>query len=233
MRLLDCFFFSTLGSSTALPVAADVREDKRQILSYRRVRNVRAALRMSDLLPLADSDNQQQLNCFSRRAVAPTSRRIGLYFPVSSPKLKDSSGLSRQNGNPWHEVGTWAANPTSGPLTSVTDARLWFGLKNSDDQGTRFDIRCEVYKNDLLVTSGEQLCVMGITRNLANAKEVTVLFGPMSPVLLSETDVLSLKVLARIGSNGAGGSCGGHSNATGLRLSFDSISRPSRLVAIP
>jgi hypothetical protein len=46
------------------------------------------------------------------------------------------------------------------------------------------------------------------------------------------SDELSLKVLTRIGSNGSGGSCGGHSNATGLRLYFDSVSRPSRFNAL-
>ena len=46
------------------------------------------------------------------------------------------------------------------------------------------------------------------------------------------SDVLSLKILTRIGTNGAGAFCGGHSNAVGLRLYFDAVSRPSKFTAI-
>jgi len=47
----------------------------------------------------------------------------------------------------------------------------------------------------------------------------------------SGADTLSLKILARIGTNGDGTFCGGHSNAVGLRLYFDATSRPSRFDA--
>jgi hypothetical protein len=33
-------------------------------------------------------------------------------------------------------------------LTSLGPATLWIGLKNSDDQGTQFDLRAEVYIDD-------------------------------------------------------------------------------------
>ena len=46
------------------------------------------------------------------------------------------------------------------------------------------------------------------------------------------SDVLSLRVLTRIGTNGSGAFCGGHSNAVGLRLYFDAVSRPSKFTAI-
>jgi hypothetical protein len=32
-------------------------------------------------------------------------------------------------------------------LTAVRDAQLWLGLKNSDDQGTQFDVKVELQKN--------------------------------------------------------------------------------------
>ncbi len=60
-------------------------------------------------------------------------------------------------GNPWQAVGTWsgAAGLFSGTLSGLTDLHAWLGLKNSDDQGTNFDLRAEVYKNGVLVASGE------------------------------------------------------------------------------
>ena len=152
----------------------------------------------------------------------------------TAPQFKDSSSLSRNSGNQWREVGTWSTViPTPATLTALSDAHLWLGLKNSSDQGTRFDIRCEVYKNSALIAWGEQFCITGVTENPVDAKEVAVLFGPMSPVVFVGTDVLSLKVLARIGTNGNGGPCGGRSNATGLRLSFDAIGRLSRFSGAP
>jgi hypothetical protein len=81
-----------------------------------------------------------------------------------------------------------------------------------------------------LVASGETYCITGITRNAALAKEVIVPFGVFSPVTFDgASDVLSLKVFTRIGTNGSGGFCGGHSNAVGLRVYFDAIDRLSSL----
>jgi hypothetical protein len=89
-------------------------------------------------------------------------------------------------------------------------------------------VRAEVYKNGELVAAGETYCIQGVTRNASLAKEVAIQFAPFAPVTLNGfTDELSLKVSTRIGSDGAGGFCGGHSNAIGLRLYFDSVHRPS------
>ena len=150
---------------------------------------------------------------------------------------KDSAGIKLSGGNPWTQIGTWTAQPalSSGTISSLTNLRTWIGLKNSDDQGTRFDLRAEVYKNSTLVATGEIFCVQGVTRNPDQAKEVAVPLkiigeGGFTDVLPS--DVLSLKVLTRIGTNGSGAFCGGHSNAVGLRLYFDAVSRPSKFAAI-
>ena len=61
---------------------------------------------------------------------------------------------------------------------------LWIGLKNSDDQGTQFDLRAEVFIEDAygfrLVAVGETRCITGVTRNPNKAKEVTVTFDPIA-----------------------------------------------------
>lgn len=117
-------------------------------------------------------------------------------------------------------------------LTTLDDLHVWIGLKNSDDQGTRFDLRVELYKNGTVVTSGETYCIQGITRNANNATESIVAFDPFSTQTFDGTvDILSLKVLTRIGTNGSGGFCGGHSNAVGLRLYFDATNRPTNFDA--
>jgi predicted extracellular nuclease len=146
-------------------------------------------------------------------------------------KYKDSASIKFSGGNVWKEVGTWPAAPTlsQGTLIALSNLHAWLGLKNSDDQGTRFDLRVEVYKNAALVASGESYCITGVTRNPNQAKEVVLSFGSFPPTAFNgTTDVLSLKVLTRIGTNGSGAFCGGHSNAVGLRLYFDAVHRPSR-----
>jgi hypothetical protein len=113
-------------------------------------------------------------------------------------------------------------------------ATLWVGLKNSNDQGTQFDLRTEVYKGATLVAAGETRCITGVTRNPSKAKEVNV-FDPVANAGFAPGDMLSLKVLTRIGTNPDNTKCAGpggsHNNAVGLRLYYDAVSRPSRIGA--
>jgi len=89
-----------------------------------------------------------------------------------------------------------------------------------------------LYVNDDLVSEGETLCITGVTRNPSYAKEVTVPFGPVSNGVYEPGDTLSLKLLTRIGTNPDGSKCTGHNNAVGLRLYYDSPTRPSGLGAL-
>jgi probable HAF family extracellular repeat protein len=156
-------------------------------------------------------------------AVAPTA---------TTAKYKDSPSIRFNGGNPYVQAGGWTAAPAavSGSLTALGDAHVWLGLKNSDDIGTRFDVRVEAYKNGSLVTSGESRCIQGLTQNASLARDIAVSFDPFSPADFDGTsDVFSLKVLTRIGTTGAGAFCGGHSNAVGLRLYFDAANRPANV----
>jgi hypothetical protein len=101
-------------------------------------------------------------------------------------------------------------------------------LKNSDDQGTNFDLRVEFYRNANLIGSSESFCITGLTRNANLAKQVTLSIEDFIPTDFDGSiDTLALKIKTRIGTNGSGGMCGGHSNAVGLRLYFDSSNRPA------
>lgn len=115
---------------------------------------------------------------------------------------------------------------------------IFIGLKNSDDQGTNFDVQVDILKNGNVVASGLTRCIVGVTRNQNLAKEVSIPanyvtdpFDPFSTVSLATGDVLSMRVLTRIGTNPDGTQCGGHSNAVGLRVYYDSTTNPSRLIA--
>jgi hypothetical protein len=120
--------------------------------------------------------------------------------------------------------------PPSAESTEITpgSAKVWIGLKNSDDQGTNFDLRAELLKNGTVIASGETRCITGVTRNPDKAKEVTVPLSPIANVSVVSGDVLSLRMLTRIGTNPNGTKCAGHSNAVGLRLYYDTVNLPSR-----
>ena len=116
---------------------------------------------------------------------------------------------------------------TNGPIT------VWLGLKNSDDEGTQFDVLVEVFRNSVLAASGIAQCVTGLKRNPAAAKMVTVSFPPATSVPLGPTDTIDLKVSTRIGTTASGAKCSGpggsHNSALALRLYYDGSSRQSRL----
>ena len=78
-------------------------------------------------------------------------------------------------------------------LASLAPAKLWVGLKNSDDQGTLFDVRVEVLKNGSVIASGVSKNIQGVTRNPDKAKEVTVGFGSIFDGELSPGNTLSPK----------------------------------------
>lgn len=156
-------------------------------------------------------------------ATAPTT---------STAKYKDSSSINFNGGNAWQLVGTWPTSsvPAAGKLTALTSLHAWLGLKNSDDQGTNFDLLAEVYKNGDLVTSGLTRCRTGITTNPASAAETLVAFGSFASASLNGTsDTLSVKIWTRIGTNADNTKCAGHNNAVGLRLYFDATTRAARL----
>jgi len=162
---------------------------------------------------------------------APSLVLTGVAPTAATAAAQDSATLKFSGGNPWKAIGTWSAPATftAGTLDSLSPLHAWLGLKTTDDNGTRFDVRAEVLKNGAVVGSGEVLCITGVVRDPALALDVSVPFGSFSPTAFNgTTDVFALRILARIGTNGSGGACGGHGSAAGLRLYFDAVSRPSR-----
>ena len=104
--------------------------------------------------------------------VAPTS---------PTARFRDAPVIRFSGGNPWQDVGTWRAAPgaTNGVLSGPTPLHVWIGLRNSDDQGTRFDLRVDVEKNGATVATGTTRCITGLTRNPALATAATVTVEPV------------------------------------------------------
>ena len=93
-------------------------------------------------------------------------------------------------------------------------------------------LRVELWKNGTeLVGAGEAACIKGLVRDPAAARETTVPLDLFAQVDFNGvTDILSLKVLGRIGSHCSGPN---HVGATGLRFYYDGLQRPSRFALTP
>jgi choice-of-anchor C domain-containing protein len=170
-------------------------------------------------------------------------------FPptAQTAMTKDSPAVNFNGGNAWKEIGLWSTTDpklAKGVLKNLPQGpsklRVWLGLKNSDDQGTQFDVQAVLKKNGAVVASGITRCITGITRNPNQAKEALVTFNaPAIPPTSfnGTTDVLSLQLLTRIGTNPNDTKCpgpgGSHNNAVGLRLYFNAVPRNSYFDAAP
>jgi uncharacterized protein DUF6923 len=146
-----------------------------------------------------------------------------------------ASGLVTRIGSFGAAVGRisgLAALPPNPELTALEPARLFVGLKNSNDRGAAFDLEVELARNGEPMASGLARCVVGLSRDPA---PVSVNFDPFSPVSAKSGDVFSLKVSARMGTNPDDSRCAApgqtHTSAVGLRLHYDSADHDSRFGA--
>ena len=118
-------------------------------------------------------------------------------------------------------------------LVIPSSTTLWLGL-TSNNLAQRFDLRAELYINgDRLISAAETRCVTDLSRSPSMAKEVAMTFGPVLDSEIVPGDVLSFRLLTRIGTNPDGNPCSdaGHAGSPGLRLYYDAVSRASRFSA--
>jgi hypothetical protein len=162
----------------------------------------------------------------STNAWSPTGALVTPRYDHSETLLASGSVLLTGGYNTLTGIVLASSEVYASALPKVAPATFWIGLKNSDDQGTQFDLRTEIYVNDSLVSGGEVRCVTGVTRNAAKATSVALTFDAASAGGVVGDNV-AVKVLTRIGTNPDGSKCAGHANATGLVLYYDAASRTS------
>ena len=103
------------------------------------------------------------------------------------------------------DYSNWATSPfleypvpSFRQITSLGPARVWIGLKNSDDVGVKFDLLAEVYKNGTeLVSSAELDHVSGGSSGFNRAILQSIPFSLSSPVSFPDGSTLSIKVYVR------------------------------------
>ena len=82
-------------------------------------------------------------------------------------------------------------------LTSVGPVKVWIGLKNSDDVGTKFDLLAEVYRDDTLVTAGHLDNVLGGSTGFNNAILRSITLDPFDPVDFPTGSQTKIKLYVR------------------------------------
>jgi hypothetical protein len=108
-----------------------------------------------------------------------------------------------------------------GQLDELSPAKVWVGLKNSDDVGTKFDLKAEVFENgsSVPVGSGETDNVSGGSSGFNNAILDTINLALSGPSVLPGT--LSIKLSVRVAATS------GHSSGT-ARLWYNDSQADSR-----
>ncbi|MEK6284166.1 MAG: right-handed parallel beta-helix repeat-containing protein [Acidobacteriota bacterium] len=110
-------------------------------------------------------------------------------------------------------------------LTALGPARVWIGLKNSDDVGTKFDVLAEVFKNSALIGSGQLNGIPGGSSGFNNAVLRTIDLALSAPVDIHSGDSLSFRLSVRIAVG-----VSGHRSGT-ARLWFNDVAANTRFAA--
>jgi hypothetical protein len=106
----------------------------------------------------------------------------------------------------------------------LSPARVWIGLKNSDDVGIKFDLLAELYQSGSLVGSGQLNSVPGGSNGFNNAKLDAVPLGLFTSDFLVGSN-LSIKLYVRNAYAGSG------KNSSTARLWYNDAAANSRFAA--
>ncbi|MEK6286541.1 MAG: hypothetical protein AABO57_12435 [Acidobacteriota bacterium] len=113
---------------------------------------------------------------------------------------------------------------TAPQLTALGPAKVWIGLKNSDDVGTKFDLLAEVMRNGVVIGSGQLNAVPGGSSGFNNAILDTINLALSSPSDFCSGDTLSLRLSVRVAASS------GHFSGT-ARLWYNDSAANSRFTA--
>ena len=166
-------------------------------------------------------------------AASPTTlylHKADTALTASPPATKgkaheDSSSLSFDKGNAWNVIETWSAAPaiTAGNLLDLGDLHVWLGRHGGENE---IDLRAQVHRNGDLIAEGIERCIGDLASSDKDAWEVVVaLSDPAVATFNGTSDVLSITISARIGTN-LGTEClptGKKPKDAGVRVHYDSV----------
>jgi hypothetical protein len=112
-----------------------------------------------------------------------------------------------------------------GELTCLSPAEVWIGLKNSDDVGTKFDLKAEVIYNGNVVGTGELDSVPGGSSGFNNAHLQAISLALSTVSFGTASDTLCIRLSVRIATKVTG-----HRSGT-ARLWYNDSAADSRFDA--
>jgi predicted extracellular nuclease len=138
-------------------------------------------------------------NCEATVNCAPAS---GSIFPVGTTTVVCTAT------DPSNNSASCSFTVTVLNAVQLSPAKVWIGLKSSDDVGTNFDLLAEVLKNGSVVGTGQSDNVPGGSSGFNNAVLRTISLALSGPVSISTGDTLSFRLSVRITA------VGGHRSGT-------------------
>lgn len=149
----------------------------------------------------------------------------GSFFPIGPTTVNCSVTGAASIANTCNFTVTVTAQGQQ--LTTVGPAGVWIGLKNSDAVGTKFDLLAEVFKNNVVIGSGQLDNVPGGSSGFNNAVLRTINMALSSgAVSFSQGDTLNFKLSVRIAVG-----VQGHRSGT-ARLWFNDAAANSRFSVV-
>jgi hypothetical protein len=130
------------------------------------------------------------------------------YVRVRAQDSMGTSDWSNGSSNPYKITVSNIA------VTALSPAKMWIGLKNSDDVGTKFDLKAEVLLNGASIGSGEILNVPGGSSGFNNAVNRSIDLALSGSPATVTGDTLSFRLSVRIAATS------GHRSGT-ARLWFN------------
>ncbi len=133
------------------------------------------------------------------------------FIDNQNPLLSGRIGLSETTGGVY-PTEVWFDNVAVTQLTPQTltpqittlgPAKVWIGLKNSDDVGIKFDLLAEVYVNNNLISSGELDGITGGSSGFNNAHLQSIPLSSFSPVDFPTGSTMSIKIYVRNACSGS------------------------------
>jgi hypothetical protein len=122
---------------------------------------------------------------------------------TSTPMISDNHVVFGARGSLGQE-GIYAAS-----RESIGPAKVWLGLRNSDDVGLRLDVLAQIFRNDVVVASGQLDDVSTGSSGFNNARLSSVTLSPSgTPVEFQPGDTVAMKVSVRRTCSGSGHNSG-------------------------
>ena len=94
-------------------------------------------------------------------------------------------------------TNTPTSTPTPRLITSLSPAKVWVGLTNSDAVGIRFDLQAIAYLNNNPIGTATANSVSGGSSGFNNAVLTSMAFNSFTPQVISTGDTFAIQVFAR------------------------------------